>query len=74
MLHPTKFAQIDIQDLKQMDIDEIIDDETEVMNLKDNQLPKGLTPLEDLFDSNDILKNPKMVPLKKDIEERNILN
>lgn len=72
MLHPTKFIKIDIRDLKQMDIDEIIDDETEVINIKDNQLPKGLIPLEDLFDSNDIPKKPKMEPLKKDIEERTI--
>lgn len=54
MLQPTKFIKTDNQDLNKMDIDEIIDDETEVINLKDNQLPKGLTPLEDLFDSNDI--------------------
>lgn len=62
----------DIQDIKQMDIDETIDDETEGINLKDNQLPKGLTPLEDLFDSNDIPKKSKMGPLKVVIEECNI--
>lgn len=56
MLHPTKFKQEEIQDLKQMDLDEIIEEETEVINLNDNHLPKGLTPLEDLFDSNDIPK------------------
>jgi len=55
-----------------MEIDEVIDDETEVINLKDNFLPKGLTPLEDLFNSNDIPKKPKMEPLKSDIEECNI--
>jgi len=52
-----------------MEIDEVIDEETEVKNLKDNFLPKGLTPLEDLFDSNDISKKPKMEPLKSDIDE-----
>lgn len=55
-----------------MEIDEIIDDEKLVINLKDNFLPKGLTPLEDLFDSNDIPKKPRMEPLKIDIEECNI--
>ena len=55
-----------------MDIDEIIDDETEVINIKVNQLPKVLTPLEDLFYYNDIPKKPKMEPLKADIEECNI--
>ena len=55
-----------------MEIDEIIEDESEIINLKDNHLPKGLTPLEDLFDSNDIPKKPKMEPLKADIEEYNL--
>lgn len=72
MLHPTKFSQAEIKELKQMDLDEIIEEETEVINLKDNHLPKELTPLEDLFDSNDIPKKPKMEPLKADIEEYNI--
>ena len=46
--------------------------ETYVIHLKDNHLPKGLTYLEDLFDSNDIPKKPKMQPLKADIEEYNL--
>jgi len=60
MLHPTKFTQKEVQDLKQMDLDEIIEEEKEVIDLKDTHLPKGLTPLEDLFDSNVIPKKPKM--------------
>ena len=55
-----------------MDLDEIIEEETKVINLKDNHLPKGLNPLEDLFDSNNIPKKPKMEPLKADIEEYNL--
>ena len=55
-----------------MEIDEITSEETEVINLKDNFLPKGLTPLEDLFDSNDVLRKPKMEPSSSDIEECNI--
>ena len=51
-----------------MEFDEIIEDETEIINLKDNHLPKGLTPLEKNFNSNDITKKPKMEPLKEDIE------
>ena len=43
-----------------------------MLDLKDNFLPKGLTPLEDLFDSNDVPKNPKMEIVKSDIEECNI--
>ena len=34
-------------------------------------MPKGLTPLEDLFDSNDVPRKPNMEPLKSDIEECN---
>ena len=55
-----------------MEIDEATDEEYEVINLKDNFFPKGLTPLEDLFDSNDVPKRPKIEPLKSDIEECNI--
>ena len=55
-----------------MEIDKIISEETEVINLKDNFLPKGLTPLENLFYSNDVLRKPKMESLRSDIEECNI--
>lgn len=55
-----------------MEIDEVIDEETEVIKLKDNFLPKELSPLEGLFDSDDIPKKPRMEPLKSYIEERNI--
>ena len=61
-----------MQDLKQMEVDEIIEGESEIINLKDNHLPKGLTPLEDLFDSNDSPNKPKMEPLKADIKEYNL--
>ena len=62
ILHPTKFTKKKLQDLKEVDIDEIIGGESEVINLKDNYLPTGLTPLEDFFDFNDIPKEPKMQP------------
>ena len=64
---PTKFSQADIDNLEKVEIDEIIDDEFDVINLKDTFLPKGLTPLEYLFDSNDVAKKPKMEPLRSDI-------
>ena len=51
-----------------MEIDEMINEENKVINLKDNFLPKGLTPLEDLFDSNDVPRKPKMEPLRSDIK------
>ena len=61
-----------MHDLKQMEVYEIIEGESEIINLKDNHFPKGLTPLEDFFDSNAIPKKPKMEPLKADIEEYNL--
>jgi len=55
-----------------MDIDEMINEETKVINLEDNFLPKGLTPLEDLFYSNEVPRKPKMELLRSNIEECNI--
>lgn len=72
IFHPTKFTKKKLQELKEIDIDEAIGGEFEVIDLKDNYLPTGLTPLEDFFDSNDILKKPKMQPLNADIEDCNI--
>jgi len=70
--HPTKFTKSNIQNLKQIEIDEIIDEDSEIINLKDNFMPKGLTPLEDLFHLNDVPRKLKMEPLKSDKEECNI--
>ena len=46
----------------------MMNDDPEILNLKDNFLPKGLVPLEDLFDSNDVGRKPKIEPLRVDIE------
>ena len=35
-------------------------------------LPKGLVPLEELFDFNDVAKNPKIYPTETEVEECNI--
>ena len=72
MLHPTTFNKESIQELKQISCEEIADAEAEVIQLKDNFLPTGLTPLEDIFDSNDIPRKPKLQPLNTAIEEYNI--
>ena len=48
------------------------DAEAEVIQLKDNFLPTGLTPLEDIFDSNDVPRKPKMQPLNASIEDCDI--
>ena len=69
---PTRFSQTDIDSLEKVEIDEIIEDELDILNLKDIFLHKGLTPLEDIFDSNDVATKPKMEPVRSDIEECNI--
>ena len=46
---PTRFSQADIDSLEKVEIEEIIEDESDIVNLKDNFLPKGLTPLEDML-------------------------
>ena len=47
-------------------------EEIDMLDLKDNILRKGLTPLEDHFDSNDVPKKPKMELVRSHIEECNI--
>jgi len=60
ILHPTKFTNKELQELKEIDFDETVEGESKVIDLKDNFLPIGLTPLEDMFDSNDISRKPKL--------------
>jgi len=72
ILHPTIFNNTNIEELKHMHLEEIAKTEAEIMDLKDNFLPAHLTPLEDMFDANDVPKKPKMEPLNTAIEEYNI--
>jgi len=72
ILCPTIFNTDDIQTIREIGHEEIVDIEEEIINLRDNLLPKGLTPLEDIFDSNDVPRKPKMQPLNLNIEECNI--
>ena len=72
MTEPTKFTTLEIDKLETVEIKEITNDESKILNLKDNFFPKVLAPLEYLFDSNDIARKPKMEPLISDMEECNI--
>ena len=72
MLHPTIFKKENIQQIQQTNHEEAAVVEAEIIELKDNFLPTGLTPLEDIFDSNDIPRKQKMQPLNRAIEECNI--
>ena len=60
ILCPTIFDKDNIQIIQKISHEEITDIEEEIINLKDNFMPRGLTPLEDIFDSNDVPKKPKM--------------
>ena len=71
-IKPTKFIEVEIDKLENVEIEEKENDDSEILKLKNNFLPKGLAPLEDIFDSNDIARKQKMEPLRSDIEECNI--
>ena len=47
-------------------------EEIEVLQAKDKNIPRGLAPLEDLFDFDDVAKNPTIEHAELDIEECNI--
>jgi len=42
------------------------------VNLKNNIIPKVLVPLENIFDNNDVARNPKIIANYEDIEDCNI--
>jgi len=42
------------------------------LQLKNNCTPKGLVPLENLFDNNDVAHHPKMEPNVEEFEDCNI--
>ena len=44
----------------------------EVLQCKYNSLPRGLSPLEELFDFNDVSRKPKMESTETNVEECNI--
>ena len=72
ILHPTIFDKANIEQLKKARLEEIAKTEDDIIDLKDNFLPVGLTLLEDMFDANDVPKKPKIEPLNATIEEHNI--
>jgi hypothetical protein len=44
----------------------------EIIQLKNNTIPKGLVPLEKLFDDNDVAKNPRVTPNEAEVDDFNI--
>ena len=43
-----------------------------ILHLKGNSIPRGLVPLENLFDPNDVAKEPQLVPSCENVEDVNI--
>ena len=41
----------------------------DIVQLKNNIIPKGLVPLENIFDENDVSRNPKITMKDEDIED-----
>ena len=44
----------------------------DIIQLKNNFIPRGLIPLEKRFDQNDVAKNPKVKPVENAVEDKNI--
>jgi hypothetical protein len=44
----------------------------DIVQLKNNIIPKGLVPLEKLFDENDVARNPKITVNDEDVKDCNI--
>ena len=42
------------------------------MQLKSNTIPRGLVPLREIFDSNDVARSPKVAPSDAEVEEFSI--
>ena len=47
-------------------------EDIEVLLLEDKNIPRGLAPLEDLFDFNDVAKKPTIEYTESDVEECNV--
>jgi len=57
-----KISDFENDSVNNVDLGELGDDEmeTDIFHLKSNVLPRGLVPLEDLFDFNDVANKPKI--------------
>ena len=44
----------------------------DIIQLKNNFIPRGLIPLDIFFDQNDVAKDPKVKPANNAVEDRNI--
>ena len=44
----------------------------DIIQLKSNSFPRGLVPMEDIFDNNYVAKSPEVAPRDDEVEECNI--
>ena len=44
----------------------------DIIQLKSNFIPRGMIPIEKLFEQNDVAKDPKVQPTKNVVEDQNI--
>jgi hypothetical protein len=67
-------SYFEIDSVNSVDSRELGDDEmeTDILHLKSNVLPRGIFPLEDLFDFNDVAKKPKIEASGQEVEYCNI--
>jgi len=76
LLNKGKFKEtsIDVEkdEGKRNGLDEAHINEMDVLQLKNNVIPKGLIPLEELFDQDDVARKPTLQPTEKGVEEVNI--
>jgi len=64
-----KNAFIDVCDSNEQGIEA---NQMDVLQLKDNVIPRGIIPLEELFDQDDVARKQTLVPTDKGVEDVNI--
>lgn len=67
-----KFEDNSIDGDYDTDEQEIEANRMDVLQLKDNVIPRGLIPLEELFDQDNVARKPSLVPTDKGVEDVNL--
>jgi len=67
-----KFKNNFIDDVCDSDEQDIEVNQMEVLQLNDNVIPRGLIPLEELFDQDNVVRKSTLVPMDKGVEDVNI--
>jgi hypothetical protein len=67
-------SDFEINSVNIVDLEELVEDEldADVLQLKSNIFPRGLVPLEYLFDNDDVAKKPKIEAHGQEVEDCNI--